>query len=1825
MRRSFVLLSIFIFLLTNLTFAEYTWVKKNPTVKPSARGAQGMAYLGGSRVLMFGGTAAAPLGDTWVYDRNTNVWTQKSPATSPGPISAMAMAYIGDDKAIFFGGTSPTDTLKDETWIYDFSDNNWTQKNSGPLERSAPALAYIGDDKVLLFGGTYGTNLNYDDTWVYDLSENTWTRKFPTTKPTARSAARMSYLGDDKVVLFGGAVIGSTSITQFGDTWVYDLSDNVWTQITASPTPVQRLAHGMAETSLDGSTAPILFGGVKIDIILVNVSFELFNDTWAYRKTLNNWSQYSTFQTPSARAAHGMAYAGGGKVVLFGGGQYVNDALVYFSDTWVFEEYTPCILDGYKFNDLNGNGTLDTGEPRLSGWEIQLRDAAGVQLIKSATTNTSGAYSFSVMCGSYRISEVNKEGWIQTSPPTGYYTVTSGDHSFLNFGNMMIPDTGRFEGYKFNDINANGVWDNGEPPIQGWKIRIKNGTGTVLDSVYTDVNGKYSTLVLGSSFIVEEEHRPGFAQSLPASGTYTFEDGTYTNVNFGNFEFCSIEGYKFNDQNNNGVWDAGESGFPNWLILAKSATGTLIDTVRTDVNGYYRFELPCNSYRIEEEQKTGYNQTFPLAQSYYDLGPGDHSDINFGNYDVPEMCDIEGYKFLDENQNGVWDQTERGQSNWKIYLMDQQGVKLDSALTDLIGKYSFTVVCGAYRIGEELKSGYGQSVPGGSGYYDLDYGDHRQVNFGNYRLPCSIEGYKFEDTNGNGIWDTGEPPLAGWLITLKTLAGIIVDSVRTQANGYFHFSVKCGTYRLYEELREDYSQTLPGGVGNYYLTSGSHSDKNFGNFPEPEPCILEGYKFIDANKNGVWDTGELPKAGWAIYLKDASENLLETVLTDAEGKYQFEVPCDNYIIAEELRTNYTQTYPGGNGIYVLEPGDHANLNFGNNENPIPCTIEGYKFNDLNGNGIWDNGEPPIANWEMTLFNLSNVFIAATSTNAEGKFTFTVPCKSYRLKEEIRAGWTQTYPSGNGQYVLDPGSYTDLLFGNWQPPQMCTIDGYKFSDNNNNGIWDIEESGIGNWLIILHNPTGGLVDSVRTDAQGHYSFNVVCGSYVVSEANRSGFIQTYPSGEGTYSLGTGSHSDINFGNYEEPEPCTIEGYKFNDLDNNGIWDSGEPTIVGWMIYLLNSASEILDSVETGSTGKYIFTVDCDTYKVAEENRDGYTQTYPGNSGIWEILPGDHANINFGNYVEPTTCNLEGYKFRDENKDGIWNNGEPGLENWTIYLRYPSGELVDSVITDENGKYSFNVDCGSYRITEKLQEGWLQTYPVLNEGQWSLTPGEQSDLNFGNYEIPPQCILSGHKWGDQNSNGSWDMGEPMFSGWKIILKSSDGTLLDSMVTDQTGLYRFEVDCGEYRVAEEQRVGFIQTYPGGNGEHEVYSSSFGDLDFGNYEEMCSYSGYKFHDKNQNGIWDSNEPPLAYWKIYLADASGVAIDSVDTDDSGYYSFYVKCDTVIIREDHQTGYTQTYPGAEGVYYLVPGSYTDLNFGNYKEPCHIEGHKFNDLNQNGIWDQDEPGIPGWLILVKNAQSILIDTVRTDENGTYAFELECGNYRIVEENRDGFSQTYPGGDGRYTLEPGNYTEINFGNYEEPCRIEGFKFHDLNQNGAWDTKEPALQNWKIYLKDQSGNQLDSVFTDVAGKYYFDVLCNYYNVAEEHRENYLQTYPGGNGEYTLEPGDHSDLNFGNFLIQVDVQFIPEKPTQYKLEPAFPNPFNPVTHIRYALPELTHVRLEIYNLSGNLVEVLVDQKQEAGLYTIKWDASCYSSGIYLYRFESDRFAQINKCILMK
>jgi hypothetical protein len=95
--------------------------------------------------------------------------------------------------------------------------------------------------------------------------------------------------------------------------------------------------------------------------------------------------------------------------------------------------------------------------------------------------------------------------------------------------------------------------------------------------------------------------------------------------------------------------------------------------------------------------------------------------------------------------------------------------------------------------------------------------------------------------------------------------------------------------------------------------------------------------------------------------------------------------------------------------------------------------------------------------------------------------------------------------------------------------------------------------------------------------------------------------------------------------------------------------------------------------------------------------------------------------------------------------------------------------------------------------------------------------------------------------------------------------------------------------------------------------------------------------------------------------------------------------------------------------------------------------------------------------------------------------------------------------------------------------------------------------------------------------------------------------------------------------VEVVKEKPTTFELAQNYPNPFNPATTINYQLPTNALVTLKVYDVIGREVATLVNARQEAGRYTVNFNASTLASGVYFYRLQAGSFVETKKMMLVK
>lgn len=441
---------------------------------------------------------------------------------------------------------------------------------------------------------------------------------------------------------------------------------------------------------------------------------------------------------------------------------------------------------------------------------------------------------------------------------------------------------------------------------------------------------------------------------------------------------------------------------------------------------------------------------------------------------------------------------------------------------------------------------------------------------------------------------------------------------------------------------------------------------------------------------------------------------------------------------------------------------------------FPPEITVRKFHDLNGNGIWDAGEPEIGVAELINgggwpYDFTEPVDGGTVTN-----TFYTPqthvaglAGTYMACEWHLAGWTQSaaYVDGVKHDASQcasvtvsgaaPGEKHEIIFGNFM---NATKTGMKFEDMNGNGQKDSGELGLSEWTITL-NGTDGMGNLVSknttTNVNGNYSFNVPPGSYTVCEVQQAGWTQTYPTG-GCYNITLTSgqvEGNNDFGNFKN---VSVEACKYDDKTGNGLSADDTP-IAGWMVYLTKNGI-VQDTQQTGANGCYkwpdLGPVPGGKYDVEEETQAGWTPTSPTSHDFTPILSGNSYTFTFTNFknVEVIAC-----KLRDTDGSLATTNDQTPIAGWWVNLT-KNGVVQDTKQTGENGCYTWKnlppVVGGYYDVSEVTQSGWIALTPTSYI--FESPPHSGASYSFTFINTPTQGCTPGFWQGGSDggqAGGKW----------------------------------------------------------------------------------------------------------------------------------------------------------------------------------------------------------------------------------------------------------------------------------------------------------------------------------------------------------------------------------------------------------------------------------------------------------------------------------------
>lgn len=535
-------------------------------------------------------------------------------------------------------------------------------------------------------------------------------------------------------------------------------------------------------------------------------------------------------------------------------------------------------------------------------------------------------------------------------------------------------------------------------------------------------------------------------------------------------EFSSISGIVYLDTNNNAVHDDGDDNLGNVRVVieGKEKTGERVSRyVHTDRSGQFRIHnLKAGSYTISVDAVENTSDRFSkvgsaggvVALGYVNhINLGEHTvaqGYEFGKYAVDSVTDPMNGSF--KGTVNVIDSENKlsGLANVRVTLAsDKKGqagtVVYQTTQTDSNGKFSFDgLPRGLYAVSVEQVDGLEVFMQHGTtsmpwqenmGIISDIYEDgmantlefrKRDVTSNSHSL-SSFSGRLFLDSNGNGIQDAGEIGLRGITVGMQA-QGVYNKILSTLTDEYGNFVLKnidpAYQYQLYVRyvvFDSPGSITLGSSGGEINdqgvlvkLEPGADAQGYFlAKQKEFSSSMVSGWVYLDQNQNGVMDDGELYLGGVKVRL--AGNNHGSEVITDSTGSFVFTgLEIGSYSLQVEdvvalINGEPTLGTAGGqvrgkHWIELTNQGvEHAqNYYFAKIPLEVEPSLSGFIYEDVNGNGLFDEGDTGIAGAVASLIQYP--LIRKASTDETGYFVFeNLPFGSYTLTSDDIQGMSSS--------------------------------------------------------------------------------------------------------------------------------------------------------------------------------------------------------------------------------------------------------------------------------------------------------------------------------------------------------------------------------------------------------------------------------------------------------------------------------------------------------------------------------------------------------------------------------------------------------------------------------------------------------------------------------------------------------------------------------------------------------------------------------------------------------------------------------------------------
>ncbi len=1064
-------------------------------------------------------------------------------------------------------------------------------------------------------------------------------------------------------------------------------------------------------------------------------------------------------------------------------------------------------------------------------------------------------------------------------------------------------------------------------------------------------------------------------------------------------------------------------------------------------------------------------------------------------------------------------------------------------------------------------------------------GDIEILTYGDIEIGNRI----WNDANGNGIQDAGEAVLANVTLELFLDAdnngipdGAAIGTVITSASGTYFFTSAPGTdvtgvdYSVVLQPNQNYiirvaaadwNSTTGAGTGDlagYQLTKTDKAGNGTADLSDNDASLSSGATIIpqirfttgdygqnnhnldfgfkllaslgdkvwlDNSKDGVQQAAEPGVSGITVTLKNSSAAVVASTVTDTYGNYFFDnLTAGDYTVTFTLPANYTFT---------------TQTNTADDNNTTGASTTGSDVNITTGQS-----------YTVTLSNGEN------NRNIDAGIIFNTPTLANSIGDKV---WFDT--NGNGtQDGTEPGvaGVTVTLYAS----NGTTVIATTITDANGN-YWFTNLPASTNYIVGITPPAGMIFTSTSGTTAGNATINSDVDNILTSTtAGKTTVINTGIAGNQITGIDAGLIPQAN-------NTASLGDKVWNDINNNGTQDAGEPGIAGVTVNLYEDvngdgllAGGELVAVRTTVTdvfGYYIFNNLAVTYspfnnywQVEFTQPSGYNNTAvaDNNSGN-DALDSDIINdatdrtgfirlkqndrntkvdAGFVQAAPAGALKLGNLVWRDDNGDGQQLATEPGVPGISVKL-YQNGTdglpgtaddvLINTTTTDINGNYLFvNLAASSNAATNynveftNIPSGFSITQQdagadVTDNDANSLERTGSINLTADNFTVD-----AGISQGKPSGLASL--------GDKVWYDLDNNGIQDAgeLGTDNVTVTLYLDANGDGLITGGEQTPIKTTATNALGEY-----MFDGLNAGSYQ-----AGFAL------------PAPLSTYTLSAKDAG--TSDALDSDGNAK-------NTSISGNvaGAQISYTNLIALAQGEDKLT----VDLGIVPPAATNTLGGTAWFDTDANGTQTSNPGRVPGVVVKLYNSGGTVIATTTTDKNGDYLFVgLADGSYSVGFDGfPTGFSLTSKsatndaagsdpdltnGNTATVALNAGNRNDrsLDAGLISTRAALGNKVWEDLNGDGIQDAGEPGIAGVTVTLWDDLTNQVASMITDENGYYYFpNLISGNWQVGISTTPESLSvtqkdniTGPDGNGTNTWTGGGDNDINpTGVFANKTDV----------------------------------------------------------------------------------------------